>query len=140
MILLDGQVLDQSCSFNTVTASVDGDNIRKLFISISSSCAPNSVRNTNEYWYVRSAELYSDQNYFCRVGQNEFNYSNNYTYVSGETRTFLYDKLNNSTKTYMTSIGLYDDDKNLLAVGKLKKSLLKDSGQEYVFNIKIKSN
>lgn len=140
LILLDGQVLDQSCSFNTVTASVDGDNIRKLFISISSSCVPNSVRNTNEYWYVRSAELYSDQNYFCRVGQNEFNYSNNYTYVSGSTRKFLYDKVNNSTKTYITSIGLYDDDKNLLAVGKLKKSLLKDSGQEYVFNIKIKSN
>jgi hypothetical protein len=144
LILLDGQVLDKYCNFNTVTASIDGDNIKKLFLSISSSCSPNLSRQNHEYWYVRSAERYSDDNYFCRVGRNEFNYSNNYTYVSGSTRKFLDDKLNNSTKTYVTTIGLYGIDQStgenaLLAVAKLSKPFLKDSSEEYVFNIKLKS-
>lgn len=140
IILLDGYVLDQSCSFNTVTSSMDGDNIRKLFLSISGSCSPNSVRETYGKWYIRSAELYSDQNYFCRIGRNEFNYSNNYTYISGSNRKFFYDKVNDSTKTYISTIGLYNDNKELLAVAKLAKPFLKDSSLEYVFNIKLKSN
>ena len=140
IILLDGIVLDQSCSFNTVTSSIDGDNIRKLFLSISGSCSPNNVRTTYGKWYIRSAELYSDQNYFCRVGRNEFNYTNNYTYVSGSNRKFFYDKVNDSTKTYISTIGLYNDNKELLAVAKLAKPFLKDSSLEYVFNIKLKSN
>jgi hypothetical protein len=140
LVLLDGKVMDKYCNFNTVTASIEGDNSKKLFVSISSSCSPNSSRTNNEYWYVRSAEQYSDQNYFCRVGQNEFNYTNNYTYTSGSARKIFYDRLNNTTKTYISTIGLYDDNKNLLAVGKLTKSLLKDSSEEYIFNVRIKSN
>lgn len=140
LILLDANAMDKYCNFNTVTASINGDNMNKMFISISSSCAPNLVRNNYEHWYVRSAEQYSDENYFCRIGQNEFNYTNNYTYISGSTRKFFYDKLNNTTKTYISTIGLYDDNKNLLAIGKLTKPLLKDSSQEYIFNLRIKSN
>lgn len=140
LVLLDGQIMDKYCNFNTVTASMDGDNIRKLFISISSSCAPNLSRNNHEHWYIRSAEQYSDENYFCRVEQNEFNYTNNYTYISGSTRKIFEDRLNNTTKTYISTIGLYDDNRNLLAVGKLRKPLLKDSSQEYIFNVRIKSN
>jgi len=140
LVLLDGQVMDKYCNFNTVTASIDGDNIKKLFVSISSSCAPNLSRTNHEHWYIRSAEEYSDENYFCRVGQNEFNYTNNYTYISGSNRKIFEDKLNNTTKTYISTIGLYDDNRNLLAVGKLKKPLLKDSSQEYIFNVRIKSN
>ena len=144
LILLNGEILDKYCNFNTVTASIHGENTEKLFVSISSSCAPNSTRNTHEYWYIRSAEKYSDENYFCRVGRNEFNYTNNYTYISGSNRKFFYDKVNNSTKNYITSIGLFGLDETanttLLAIAKLSKPLLKDSSEEYVFNIKLKSD
>lgn len=138
VILLDADILDKYCNFNTVTASIDGDNPRKLFLSISGSCSPNNVRTDHEYWYMRSAEMYADENYFCRINRNEFNYSNNYTYTSGSTMKVFTDKVNNTTKTYVTSIGLYDDSNNLLAVGKFKKPLLKDSSYEYVVNIKLR--
>lgn len=140
LIILDGKTLDYSCSFNTVTASIDGDNINKLFLSISGSLSPNNVRNQHEYWYCRSAELYSDLNFFCRIYKNQFNYTNNYTYVSGSDRKFYYDTVNATSKTYITTIGLYNDTKELLAVAKLRKPLLKDSGHEYIFNIKIRTN
>jgi hypothetical protein len=48
------------------------------------------------------------------------------------------DKVNNTTKTYVTSIGIYDDFNNLLAVGKFKKPLIKDSSLEYVINVKFR--
>lgn len=138
LIILDGEVLDQSCSFNTVTASIDGDNIRKMFLSLSGSCSPNQSRNNHGYWYMRSADLYADENYFCRIGRNEFNYTNNYTYISGSSRKFFTDRVNNTSKTYISTIGLYNESRELLAVGKLRKPLLKDSGLEYIFNMKIK--
>lgn len=138
LIILNGEMLDASCSLNTVTASIDGDNSRKLFLAISGSCSPNVVRSNHGYWYMRSAELYSDENYFCRINRNEFNYSNNYTYVSGSTWKAYYDKLNSTTKTYITTIGLYNERSELLAVGKFSKPFLKDSSQEYVINVKIR--
>jgi hypothetical protein len=138
LIILNGEMLDASCSFNTVTASIDGDNPRKLFLSLSGSCAPNAVRNKHEYWYMRSSELYADENYFCRIDRNEFNYSNNYTYVSGSFWKVYYDKLNNTTKTYITSIGLYNNRHELLAIGKFSRPFLKDSSQEYVINVKLR--
>lgn len=138
LILLDADTLDQYCNFNTVTASIDGDNIRKLFLSISGSCSPNDVREDHGYWYLRSSEVFCDENYFCRIGRNEFNYSNNYTYTSGSTMKVFMDKVNNTTKTYVTSVGIYDDSNNLLAVGKFKKPLIKDSSLEYVINVKFR--
>jgi hypothetical protein len=138
LILLNGEMLDASCSFNTVTASIDGDNPRKLFLSLSGSCSPNAVRNNHGYWYMRSSELYADENYFCRIDRNEFNYSNNYTYVSGSFWKVYYDKLNNTSKTYITSIGLYNNRHELLAIGKFSRPFLKDSSQEYVINVKLR--
>jgi hypothetical protein len=138
LILLDGEVLDKYCNLNTVTSSIDGDNPRKLFLSISGSCSPNSSRENHGSWYMRSAQLYADDNYFCRIGRNEFNYSNNYTYTSGSTMRVFMDKINNTTKTYVSSIGLYDDSNNLLAVGKFNKPFTKDSSMEYVVNVKFR--
>jgi hypothetical protein len=48
------------------------------------------------------------------------------------------DKINNTTKTYVSSIGLYDDSNNLLAVGKFNKPFTKDSSMEYVVNVKFR--
>jgi hypothetical protein len=138
LIILDGTVLDASCSFNTVTASIDGDNPRKLFLSISGSCSPNIERTEHGYWYMRSSELYSDENYFCRINRDEFNYSNNYTYVTGSSKAAYYDKVNGTTKTYITSIGLYNNSNQLLAVAKFSRPFLKDSSEEYVINVKIR--
>lgn len=138
LIILNGEMLDASCSLNTVTASIDGDNPRKLFLSISGSCSPNAVRNNHGYWYMRSAELYADENYFCRINRNEFNYSNNYTYVTGSNSKVYYDKLNNTTKTYVTTIGLYNNLNELIAIGKFSRPFLKDSSQEYVINVKFR--
>lgn len=140
LIVLDGVVLDQSCSFNTVTASIDGDNIRKLFISISGSAYPNGARTFTSSFFARSTEEYLTETYFCRANYYEFNYSNNYTYTTGsngEVKNLMFKREPN---TYITTIGLYNRNKELVAVGKLPKPVLKNEGTEYIFQVRLRLN
>jgi hypothetical protein len=140
LIILDGVVLDQSCSFNTVTASIDGDNIRKLFVSISGSSSPNSARTQSGSFFARSTEEHLSETYFCRANYYEFNFSNNTTYTTGtfgEIKNLMFKREPN---TYITSIGLYNKKKELVAIGKLPKPVLKNEGTEYIFQVRLRLN
>lgn len=140
LIVLDGVVLDQSCSFNTVTASIDGDNIRKLFVSISGSSSPNAVRTITGSFFARSTEEHLSETYFCRANYYEFNYSNNYTYTTGSKGEINNLMFRREPNTYITSIGLYNRKKELVAIGKLPKPILKNEGTEYIFQVRLRLN
>lgn len=140
LIILDGVVLDQSCSFNTVTASIDGDNSRKLFISISGSATKTYGRQDTGSFFARSIEKTLTETYFCRVDTEEFNYSSNYTYVSGSDGFFKYSYFEKDPTSYITTIGLYNNDKELIAVGKLPKPIKKDDGKTYTFQVRVRLN
>lgn len=140
IIIFDGVVLDQSCSLNTVTASMNGDNISKFFTSISASCNTTLNRNVTGSWYARTSEEIKTQTYFCKANINEFNYSNNYTYFRGDKNILRFDNFVDNPRSYVTSIGLYDDEFNLIALGKLPKPILKDSNKELLFQVKLRLN
>lgn len=137
LIILDGVVLDQSCSFNTVTASIDGQNAHKLFLSISGSSSSTSVRNYSSSFYARSSEEVVKETYFCHVGLDEFNYSNSPTYFSGSSNHLKYDGFKVEPNTYITSIGLYNSYGDMLAIGKLKTPILKNRHKTYVFQVGV---
>lgn len=140
LIILDGVVLDQSCSFNTVTASIEGDNIKKLFYAISGSTAPNAVRTEYGSWFARSSEYNLVETYFCRVRPNEMTYSNNPTYSSGSNRELRYDSPVDDSFAYITTIGLYNNKRELIAVGKVKKPILKKKNDECIFQVRVRTN
>lgn len=140
IIILDGAVLDQSCSLNTVTASMDGDNIRKFFFAISASCNTTTNRQVTGSWFARASEEVKTQTYFCRLREYEFNYSNNYTYLSGSRGEFRHKQFIDTPMTYITSVGLYNDDRELIAVAKLPKPLLKKSNEEHVIQVRLRLN
>jgi hypothetical protein len=138
LFVLDAHVLDMSCSFNTVTASIDGDNIRKLFLSISGSGAPTDFRPTSESFFARSAETALVQTYFCRVNPSEFLHSNNPTYVIGSQNDIKYSYFLKEPNVYITTIGLYNRRNELVAVGKLKKPIRKTDRDSYVFQVRLR--
>lgn len=140
LIVLDGVVLDQSCSFNTVTGSIDGDNIRKLFVSISGSSTPTLGRTTTSSFFARSIESDLFETYFCRANPDEFNYSSNYTYTSGSNGFLRYSYLADNPISYITTIGLYNKHNELLAVGKVRTPLLKNTNTTYTFQVRVKLN
>lgn len=139
LIVLDGVVLDQSCSFNTVTSSMNGDNTRKLFVAISGAAVPTNFRPSSSF-FARSFETFLTETYFCRADFNEFNNSTNYTYVSGSDGFIKYDYFKKEPHAYITTIGLYNKHKELLAVGKLHRPMLKNDGKVCIFEVRVRIN
>jgi hypothetical protein len=136
IIVLNGKALDASASFSTqrVPATASGfDNAFKLFTSISGAMA----NNTDYAFQGRTSEAISSTYYFVRLYNGEFNYSNNPSFLSGSTSKLKYDSMKLDPQSYVTSIGLYDDDEQLLAVAKLSKPVRKSFEKELVIKVKL---
>ena len=74
--------------------------------------------------------------YFCRVNHNEFNYSSNPTYLSG-SKIRVKTKTTDVPVSYITSIGLYSDNNELLAVAKLSEPLKKSPDTEFTLRVRL---
>lgn len=81
--------------------------------------------------------LYSSV-YFCRALNSEFNYSSNPTFVDDNKRIRVTSGSNVlQTRSYITTIGLYDANDNLLAVAKTNKPITKSPDTEAVIRIRL---
>jgi hypothetical protein len=79
--------------------------------------------------------------YFCRANNTEFNYSSNPTYLSGsKIRVKTNPGTNehfNLPRSYVTTVGLYSHDNELLAVAKLSEPLRKDPTNELTLRVRL---
>jgi len=105
------------------TASISGaaDNIREAWVD-------NDFQNTTEL---------NSTIYFCRASNNEFNYSSNQTYLSQSQIIVKNNIVNKPPSSYVTSIGLYSPNNELLAVAKLSEPLKKDPATELIFRVRL---
>ena len=92
--------------------------------------------------YVRKSEFVPSTTYFIRVKNQQYNYSNNPTFVSdgtdGQIRgTIIYPELIDNPCTYVTTVGLYNDNNELMAVGKLSAPWKKSFDDEMLIKCKI---
>ena len=74
--------------------------------------------------------------YFCRINHNEYNYSANPTYLSNSQIRVKQNSTDNPV-SYVTTVGLYSADNQLLAVGKLSEPLRKDPTIEYTLRARL---
>jgi len=74
--------------------------------------------------------------YFCRINHNEFNYSSNPTYTSNG-RLVVKNNVNDLPVTYITTVGLYSPDNELLAVAKLSEPIRKDPNTELTLRVRL---
>ena len=74
--------------------------------------------------------------YFCRVNHNEFNYSSNPTYVSG-SKLRVKNNITDLPLSYITTVGLYSPDNELLAVAKLSEPIRKDPNTELTLRVRL---
>jgi len=138
VIVLDADKLNLSASFNTVTGSgVQGDNAIKLFKSLSGSVAISPVAGRNYGLQARSSEQVKSTYYFVRVKNGDFNYSNNPSYVSGSSGNLAYSTFINDPQTYVTTVGLYNTRRELLAVAKMSQPVRKSFTREVLIKVKL---
>ena len=75
--------------------------------------------------------------YFCRANHNEFNYSSNPTYLSSSQIVVKGDNVMAPPRSYVTTVGLYSADNELLAVAKLSEPLRKDPTNELTLRVRL---
>lgn len=79
-------------------------------------------------------------NYFIRLGADEFNYSSNPTYTDENDRIVVIDEGQEEVQqsfTFLTSIGLYDSNDNLLAVAKTSRPIFKDNERDITLKVRL---
>ena len=129
-LALSGSQAAGGIGLNYSTASnTSGGNNQKLYKAISGSSASTFT--------INSQENISSDYIFVRARNSEFNYSENPSYISGSTGEVLYPSFINNPQTYITTIGLYNDTNELLAVAKLSRPLLKDFTKEALIRVKL---
>ena len=101
---------------------------------ISSSCNALRARIYN-LSFNNTTELNSTI-YFCRMNHNEFNYSSNPTYLNG-SKIRVKNVAGDTPVAYVTGVGLYSSDNELMAVAKLSEPLKKDPTNELTLRVRL---
>jgi hypothetical protein len=138
-LILDGKMLDQQLGFATVTgSSVEGNNHFILHHSISGSAHFTNPQTADPFSFLaRSSEKITSTHYFVRIKNAEYNFSNNPSYVTGSVGQLAQTSFVGDPKTYITTVGLYNDRQELLAVAKLSQPLLKSFQREALIRVKL---
>ena len=96
----------------------------------------NAVNGGGDF-EARRTENVSTSHYFVRATNREFNFSNNPTFVSGSDNSFAESSFEKDPKTFITTIGLYSDSNELLAVAKTSQPIAKSFDKEVLIKVKL---
>ena len=115
-------------------ANTFGDNARKIANAVSKS----------RYTAARREEELTSKSYFCRARNDRYNFSSNPTYKTGSKTDsgdilgqFAVPSFKGDPRAYITQVGLYDGDLDLIAVAKLSQPILKSFSREAVVKVKL---
>ncbi len=127
-ILLNPYAISQSIRVSPSRSNnSDGLNNGRLYSAISGAMS----------FALNSQETITSDYVFVRARNSEFNYSENPSFISGSTGEVIYDNFINAPQVYITTVGMYNDSNDLLAVAKMSRPLLKDFTKEALVRVKL---
>jgi len=112
------KTVNQTVTGSAISGSCDGLRNRMVNVSFNNTTELNSTV------------------YFCRVNNNEFNYSANPTYLSA-SKLVVKNNTSDQPVSYITTIGLYSADNELLATAKLSEPLKKTPDDEFTLRVRL---
>ena len=102
--------------------------------SISGSC--DALRHRIKNISFNNTTEINSSIYFCRVPHNKYNYTSNPTYLSSSQ--IVVKSIGTDTPiSYITTIGLYSSNNELLAIAKLSEPLRKDPSNEITLRVRL---
>jgi hypothetical protein len=113
-------------TFDTANGTSGNPNLNNLFVRIKSG----------SLFALQSQETVSSRYFFTRIKNSEFNYTTNPSVIN-ESGSLLYDTLIDNPQTYISTVGMYNNNNELLAVAKLSRPLIKDFTKEALIRIKL---
>jgi hypothetical protein len=128
VILLNPSAISQSINVAPSRSNnSDGLNNKTIFTAI----------NMGKSFTINSQETITSDYIFVRSRNSEFNYSENPSFISGSTGEVIYSSFINNPQTYVTTVGLYNDSNELIAVAKMSRPLVKDFTKESLIRVKL---
>jgi len=121
------------------TSLTDGggnQNVKALMTGSSISGACDAIRHRIYDLSFNNTTAINSQIIFCRAPHNKFNYSANPTYLSG-SKVRVKNISSDSPRAYITTVGLYSSDNQLMAVAKLSEPLMKDPSNELTIRVRL---
>jgi hypothetical protein len=138
IILLNAAALSSSVDVRLApaTSSAKDTYHQKSGSNVGSVALLQSLAGGNDF-QVRRTENVSTSHYFVRANNREFNFSNNPTFVTGSVGAFVNSSFEKDPHVYITTVGLYDDANELLAVAKTSKPVEKSFDKEIAIKVKL---
>jgi len=96
----------------------------------------NAIKGGGDF-EARRTENVSTSHYFVRATNREFNFSNNPTFVTGANGNFAESTFERDPKTFITTIGLYNDANEMIAVAKTSQPIPKSFDKEVLIKVKL---
>ena len=136
-------VLNPNAITASIGSSIDKDSARGAGIEYGVAAEEkthfwlfNAVEGGGDF-EARRTENVSTSHYFVRATNREFNFSNNPTFVSGSDNSFVESSFERDPKTFITTVGLYSDSNELLAVAKTSQPIAKSFDKEVLIKVKL---
>lgn len=120
--------LDQIYDSQNIAYFVTTGSIKDNALALSENILISSYQSTTEL---------NSSIYFCRAYNHEFNYSSNPTYLNNSKIVVKGDDPDILPRTYITTVGLYGEDNQLLAIAKLSEPVLKTPENELIARVRI---
>jgi len=131
------QTPEHPYSFGRVGAKYDTSSVNTVMSSSYITSSADGFRNRlYNIEFDNTTELNSSI-YFCRAHHNDFNYSSNPTYLTGSKIRVKGNNKANEPVSYVTSVGLYSANNELLAVAKLSEPLKKTPSNELTLRCRL---
>ena len=94
---------------------------------------------SGEYFQAKRQEEITSRHFFVRATANDFNATTNESYYTESTAGVkqIISGLRTDPKTYITTVGMYNDDNELLAIAKLSQPILKSKSREALIKVKL---
>jgi hypothetical protein len=102
-----------------------------------SSVQTTEAIERGENFTARRTENIQTQHFFCRATNREFNFSNNPTYYDPQTGDLSVVGFDEDPKTYITTVGLYNDSNELIAAAKSSRPIPKSFSRETLLKVKL---
>jgi hypothetical protein len=137
-----GIAVVSSSAFQTTIAGGDSEmnvgteTAPQLMVSGAISASADALRHRFENVSFNNTTELNSTIYMCRANANEFNYSSNPTYLSS-SQIRVKSVSTDDPVSYITTVGLYGANNELLAVGKLSEALKKTPTDEFTLRVRL---
>lgn len=135
VVVLDANTINTTNWISSSQMAATGATTNGFSSASITEIADSFRRLISNIQFNNSTQLYSTI-YNCRVDANEFNFSSNPTYVTG-SKIRVKNSATDKNYSYITTVGLYSDNDELLATAKLSEPLRNTDAVNYTLSVRL---